>query len=54
MAEIDAGVGLRARVPPGRHVVAGRIEEGAKPHLALGRHFLVLALLRAARWSAEL
>ena len=36
--EIDAGVGLGARMPPRGHVVAGRIEEGAEPHLGLGRH----------------
>ena len=36
--EIDAGIRLRARVPPGRDVVAGRIEEGAEAHLALSAH----------------
>ena len=36
--EIDAGVGLRAGMPPRRHMVAGRIEEGAEPHLAFAGH----------------
>jgi hypothetical protein len=36
--KIDAGVGLRAGMPPRRHVMAGRIEEGAKPHLAFAAH----------------
>ena len=36
--EIDAGVGLGARMPPRRHMMAGRIEEGAEPHLAFAGH----------------
>ena len=36
--KIDAGVGLRAGMPPRRHMMAGRIEEGAEPHLAFAGH----------------
>jgi hypothetical protein len=31
--EIDAGVGLRLRVPPGSDVVPGRIEKRAEPRI---------------------
>ena len=34
--EIDAGIGLRLRVPPRRDVMAGGIEEGAEPELLAG------------------
>jgi hypothetical protein len=43
--EVDTGVGLRTRMPPRGNVMAGWIEEGAEPHLALGCHSLsVIAL----------
>ena len=42
--EIDAGVGLRARMPPRRDVMPGRIEEGAEPHLAFAGHRRPVAL----------
>ena len=32
MRDIDAGVGLGLGVPPGRDVVAGRVEKRAEPH----------------------
>ena len=31
--EIDASVGLRARMPPGRDMMTGRIEKGAESEL---------------------
>ena len=34
MREIDPGVGLRALMPPGGDMMAGRIEKGAEPELA--------------------
>ena len=36
MLEIDAGVGLRAGMPPGGDVMSGRIEEGAESELGFG------------------
>jgi hypothetical protein len=36
--EVDASVGLRARMPPRGDVIAGRIEERAEPHFAVGVH----------------
>src|SRR5580704_16605871 len=50
MLEIDAGVRLRAGMPPRRHMMAGRIEEGAEPHLAFAGHrYLALTSLRGAK-----
>ena len=43
MLEIDAGIGLRTRMPPRRDMMAGRIEEGAEPHLAFAAHCLPFA-----------
>src|SRR5262249_40960572 len=43
VAEVDAGVGLRVGMAPRRHVVAGRIEEGPEPHLALASAHDILA-----------
>ena len=36
--EIDAGIRLRARMPPRGHVVPRRIEKGAEPHLTFAAH----------------
>ncbi len=49
MLEIDAGIGLRARVPPRRDVMAGRIEESAEPHLAIAAQLFALSLLSTAK-----
>ena len=49
--EIDAGVGLRARMPPRRHMMAGRIEKGAEPHLAFARHRRLAS--QASRFTAR-
>jgi hypothetical protein len=39
MREVDAGVGLRAVMPPGGNMMAGWIEKGAEPELCFGpRH----------------
>jgi hypothetical protein len=46
--EIDAGVGLGAGMPPRRHMMAGRIEEGAEPHQTGHRH-LASEAVRAYR-----
>ena len=40
--EVDAGVGLRARMPPRGDMMPGRIEEGAEPHLAFAAHRLLV------------
>src|SRR5262245_63116032 len=50
--EVDAGVGLGVGVAPRRHVVAGRVEEGAEPHVALASAHDILARRSfcAARW----
>ena len=49
--EIDAGVGLRTGMPPRRHMMAGRIEEGAEPHLAFAGHRRLAS--QASRFAAR-
>jgi hypothetical protein len=41
VTHVDMGVDLRTRVPPRRHMVAGRIEIGRKAHLA--RHDVLVS-----------
>src|SRR5262249_2709646 len=47
--EIDPGIGLRPRVPPGCNMMPGWIEERAEPHLTFSAHSLRRLLFRYAR-----
>ena len=58
MLKIDAGVGLGPGMPPRGDMMAGRIEEGAEPHLAFAAHFLSsvssrIRLRVAPAWGAN-
>src|SRR6185436_1213918 len=49
--DVDVGVDLRAGVPPRRDVMAGRIEIGGEPHLAIGIHRTLLSAEFTALWA---
>ena len=51
VCKVDAGVGLRARMPPRGDVMPRRVEKGAEPHLAFAAHSLLVSVVRRARQS---